>query len=76
MITIVTLLFSVAAIKKFGRKTAFLFPDLNVPHREWYRSASHTDVHGLAALGFANLCERAQIVHKPTYISGSCLDPV
>ena len=48
--------------------------DFKVHHREWLNPVSPTDGHGLRALDFFSESSYGQIIHKPTYRSGNCLD--
>ena len=68
------LLTAMAAVQAADASDAFLFVgDLNCHHQEWLGSTT-TNRHGVAALDFATVSGRDQLVIGPTHARGGTLD--
>ena len=68
------LLIAMAAMQTADARASFLFVgDLNGHHQEWLGSTT-TNRHGVAALDFATVSGRDQLVIGPTHARGGSLD--
>ena len=65
---------AMAAMQTADARASFLFVgDLNGHHQEWLGSTT-TNRHGVAALDFATVSGRDQLVIGPTHARGGTLD--